>query len=111
MQITISGKQVELSDALRVYVEEQLGAATAKYFDHALVANITFGRARTFFTCDIHVHPGRNLDMHGTGEGATAHAACDAAVIHVAKQLRRYRRRVNEHRRDAANRERVEAVS
>jgi len=110
MQITIAGKQVELSDALRVHVTEQLEAASAKYFDHALVAHVTFGRARSFFTCDIHIHPGRHLEMHGAGEGATAHLACDAAVTHVAKQLRRYRRRVNEHGRDAANKERAEAV-
>ena len=105
MQITIAGKQVELSDALRTHVTQLLDAASAKYFDHALVANVTFGRSRSFFTCDIHIHPGRNLEMHGSGEADTAHLAADAAVAHVAKQLRRYRRRVNEHGRDAANRE------
>lgn len=110
MQITISGKQVELSDALRVYVTQQLETATGKYFDHALVANVTFGRARSFFTCDIQLHAGRNIDMRGTAEGDTANLACDAAVAHVAKQLRRYRRRVNEHHRDVANKERTEAV-
>ena len=106
MQITIAGKQVELSDALRVHVTQQLDAATGKYFDHALVATVTFGRARSFFTCDIHIHPGRNLEMRGAGEADTAHLACDAAVAHVAKQLRRYRRRVNEHGRDTANKDR-----
>lgn len=105
MQILISGKQVELSDALRVHVTEQLDSATGKYFDHALVAHVTFGRARSFFTCDIHIHPGRHLEMRGTGEASTAHLACDAAIAHAAKQLRRYRRRVNEHGRDAANRD------
>ena len=105
MQITISGKQVELSDALRVHVTEQLETAAAKYFDHALVAHVTFGRERSFFTCVIQIHPGRNLEMRGTGEAATAHLACDAAAAHVAKQLRRYRRRVNEHGRDAASKE------
>jgi len=105
MQIMISGKQVELSDALRVHVTELLDAATGKYFDHALTAHVTFGRSRSFFTCDIQIHPGRNLEMRGTGEATTAHLAADAAAAHVAKQLRRYRRRVNEHGRDAANRE------
>ena len=37
-------------------------------------------------------------------------AAFDDAAEHIAKRLRRYRRRVNEHARDSANRERPEAA-
>jgi ribosomal subunit interface protein len=109
MQITVSGKQVDLSDALRVRVAEQLEAIAGKYFDHALEAVVTFGRARSFFTCDVNVHAGRGLSLRGEGEAADAHAAFDDAAEHLAKRLRRYRRRVNEHARDLANRERPEA--
>jgi ribosomal subunit interface protein len=109
MQITVSGKQVELSDALRVRVAEQLDQITGKYFDHALEANVTFSRARSFFTCDINVHAGRGLMLRGEGEAADAHAAFDDAAEHIAKRLRRYRRRVNEHQRDLAHRDRPEA--
>lgn len=110
MQITVSGKQVELSDALRQRVEEQLDLITTKYFDHAQEANVTFGRARSFFTCDINVHAGRGLTLRGEGEAADAHSAFDDAAEHIAKRLRRYRRRVNEHARDLANRARPEAA-
>src|SRR5271168_5511837 len=34
MQITVSGKQVEMSDALRTRVAEQLEGVAGKYFDH-----------------------------------------------------------------------------
>ena len=74
MQITVSGKQVDLSDALRTRVAEQLEAIAGKYFDHALEAHVTFGRARSFFTCDINVHAGRGLTLRGEGEAADAHA-------------------------------------
>jgi len=110
MRITVSGKQVELSDALRVHVDQNLANIAAKYFDHAQQAKVTFGRSRSFFTCDIHIHPGRELDMLGSGQADTAHAAFDAAATHVGKQLRRFRRRMNEHGRDLANRERTEAA-
>jgi ribosomal subunit interface protein len=102
MQITVSGKQVDLSDALRTRVATQLDTIAAKYFDHALEAHVTFSRARSFFTCDINVHAGRGLTLRGEGEAADAHAAFDDAAEHIAKRLRRYRRRVNEHARDAA---------
>jgi ribosomal subunit interface protein len=108
MQITVSGKQVELSDALRTRVAEQLDLIAGKYFDHAQEANVTFSRARSFFTCDINVHAGRGLTLRGEGEAADAHSAFDDAAEHIAKRLRRYRRRVNEHARDLANRARPE---
>lgn len=109
MQITVSGKQVDLSDALRVRVEQHLDLIAGKYFDHALEANVTFSRARSFFTCDINVHAGRGLTLRGEGEAADAHSAFDDAAEHIAKRLRRYRRRVNEHARDLAHRARPEA--
>ncbi len=110
MQITVSGKQVDLSDALRTRVSDHLDVIASKYFDHALEAQVTFGRARSFFTCDISVHAGRGLTLRGEGEAADANTAFDDAAEHIAKRLRRYRRRVNEHARDSANRERPEAA-
>ena len=108
MQITVSGKQVDMSDALRARVAEHLDQIASKYFDHALEAQVTFSRARSFFTCDINVHAGRGLTLRGEGEAADANSAFDDAAEHIAKRLRRYRRRVNEHARDLANRERPE---
>ncbi len=110
MQITVSGKQVDLSEALRVRVSDQLDTIAGKYFDHALEANVTFSRARSFFTCDINVHAGRGLTVRGEGEAADANAAFDDAAEHIAKRLRRYRRRVNDHARDTASREAPQAA-
>jgi len=109
MHITVSGKQVELSDALRTRVSQALDTIAGKYFDHALEAHVTFSRARSFFTCDINVHAGPGLMLRGEGEAADANAAFDDAAEHIAKRLRRYRRRVNDHARDQANRERPQA--
>jgi len=105
MHITVSGKQLELSDALRHRVWTMLDTISRKYFGNALEANVTFSRARSFFTCDINMHAGRGLTLRGEGEAADANAAFDDAAEHIAKRLRRYRRRVNEHARDLANRE------
>src|ERR1700753_1072869 len=110
MQITVAGKQVDLSDALRTRVSTQMDTIAGKYFDHALEAHVTFSRARSFFTCDIHVHAGRGLQLRGEGEAADANTAFDDAAEHIAKRLRRYRRRVNDHARDLAHRARPEAA-
>jgi ribosomal subunit interface protein len=106
MQINVSGKQVDLSDALRTRVASSLDVIAAKYFDHAMEAHVTFGRARSFFTCDINMHAGRGLTLRGEGEAGDANSAFDDAAEHIATRLRRYRKRVNDHHRSLAGRER-----
>jgi ribosomal subunit interface protein len=111
MHITVAGKQVETGEALQAHVREGLGNIARKYFDHALEANVTFRRDAKghAFVCDINLKAGRNLFMRGEGEGTDARRAFEEASEHVAKRLRRYRRRVNEHARSvAADRERPE---
>ena len=110
MQITVSGKQLDLSDALCTRVSAHLENIATKYFGHAQEAQVTFSRARSFFTCDINLHAGRGLRLRGEGEALDANTAFDDAAEHIAKRLRRYRRRVNEHARDLANRARPEAA-
>ncbi len=110
MQINVSGKQVDLSDSLRTRVALSLDGITSKYFDQAMEANVTFGRARSFFTCDINVHAGRGLTLRGEGEAGDANAAFDDAAEHIATRLRRYRRRVNEHHRAPASRDKPQAA-
>ncbi|MCO6418485.1 ribosome-associated translation inhibitor RaiA [Siccirubricoccus sp. KC 17139] len=115
MHITVAGKQVETGEALQQRVREGLESIARKYFDHALEANVTFrrdakGKLAAFFACDINLKAGRNLFMRGEGEGTDAHRAFEVAANHVAKRLRRYRRRVNEHARSFAE-ERDAAVA
>jgi ribosomal subunit interface protein len=107
MHITVAGKQVDTGEALRVHVQDGLAAISRKYFDHALEANVTFrrdhkARPGSAFCCDINLKAGRNLFMRGEGEGPDAHRAFDVAAEHLAKRLRRYRRRVNDHARSLA---------
>lgn len=104
MHITVAGKQIETGEALKTHVREGLSAVARKYFDHALEANVTFRRdgKGALFVCDINLKAGRNLFMRAEGEGADAHRAFEEAAEHLAKRLRRYRRRVNEHARRLA---------
>ncbi|NHN83069.1 ribosome-associated translation inhibitor RaiA [Acetobacter musti] len=102
MQIHVSGKQIDLSDALKHRVTTHLDTIAERYFDQAMEANVTFSRARSFFTCDINVHAGRGLTLRGEGEAADAPTAFDDAAEHIARRLRRYRRRVRSHSRATA---------
>ena len=108
MQISVANSQIDLSDALRMRVTHHLDTIAERYFGRALEANVCFGRARSFFTCDINVQAGRGLVVRGEGEGADAHGSFDDAAEHIARRLRRYRRRVNDHAKALARRGRPE---
>lgn len=105
MHIQVSGKQVDLSSALKHRVNAHLGTLAERYFDKGLEAQVTFSRARSFFTCDINVRAGRGLILRGEGEASDANAAFDDAAEHIAKRLRRYHRRVTTHSRTAPRQE------
>lgn len=104
MHITVAGKQVDTGEALQAHVRDGLALIARKYFDHALEANVTFSRDAKghAFGCDINLKAGRDVFMRGEGEGSDARRAFEEAADHIAKRLRRYRRRVNDHARGVA---------
>ncbi|MCW5745733.1 MAG: ribosome-associated translation inhibitor RaiA [Alphaproteobacteria bacterium] len=97
MNLTISGKQIDIGEALSGHVQRSLDAAVSKYFDGALEGTVTFSRHAHEFRVDISVHVGRNIMAQSHGLAADAYLAFDAACDHVAKRLRRHKRRLRDH--------------
>ncbi|MBT4906590.1 MAG: ribosome-associated translation inhibitor RaiA [Rhodospirillaceae bacterium] len=111
MQVMVTGKQLNVGDALRSHVETQLSDAVSKYFEHAIEASVVFspqGKGKQVRS-DISVHVGRNIQMQGHAESNGAQAAFDAAMERIAKRLRRYKRRLRDHRKAASDAAAVEA--
>ncbi|MGE0746095.1 MAG: ribosome-associated translation inhibitor RaiA [Rhodospirillales bacterium] len=97
MQITVTGKQIDVGEALRQHAEERLGEVVAKYFDHGIDANVVLSRVAHLFRADLSVHVGRNILVQSHGEAETAYPAFDVACDRIAKRLRRYKRRLRDH--------------
>jgi len=97
MHVTVKGKQIEVGDALRDHVESALIASVSKYFSNPLESQIVFTREAHLFRADVSVHVGRSILVQGQGLAADAYAAGDAAIEHVAKRLRRHKRRLRDH--------------
>jgi len=97
MEISVKGKNLNVGDALREYVVKNLTADVKKYFDRALYATVIFSREAHLNRAEITVHAGRGLVMQGGGAADEIHAAFDGALDRIAKQLRRYKRRLRDH--------------
>lgn len=97
MNLTVSGKQIDIGDALRGHVRRVLDAAVGKYFEGALEGNVTFSRHAHEIRADISVHVGRNIMAQSHASAGDPYLAFETACDHVAKRLRRHKRRLRDH--------------
>jgi len=97
MHIRITGKQLQVGEALPQHVRERLSAAVGKHFERDAEANVTFAKERTGFRADCMVHLSSGMRMQAHGTGPDAHKAFDMALDHLEKRVRRYARRLKNH--------------
>jgi ribosomal subunit interface protein len=97
MQLTVTGKQVEVGNALRRHVEAALQALLGKYFGSAIEAHVVFARDAHLIRAEISLHIGRGIVVNSHASTSDHYIAFDAAAERLAKQLRRYKRRLRDH--------------
>ena len=97
MNLSVSGQQIEIGEALSAHARQALPAAVAKYFDDAIDGQVHFSREAWLFRADIVVHVGRNITMQSHAAAVDPYGAFDAACEHLAKRLRRHKRRLRDH--------------
>lgn len=97
MEIRISGKQIDVGDALSTHVKDNMIAAVAKYFDRPVNATVVFSRRGHEFKCDSSVHLSTGLTAQSHAVSGEIYSAFDQATDKIEKQLRRYKRRLKDH--------------
>jgi len=97
MHIKVSGKHIDVGDALRAHVEESILSSVAKYFDRPVDAHVVFSRRGHEFACDSSVHLATGLTAQARAVSSEIYAAFDQATDRIEKQLRRYKRRLKDH--------------
>jgi ribosomal subunit interface protein len=105
MQVQVTGKQVDVGDALRTRVADELSNSIGKYFDRGGGADVVVSREGHSFKvdCAVTLASGQQLTTHGLG--GDAHMACDAAIAKMAKRIRRYKQRLKDHHLQALARQ------
>ena len=94
MTLQVTGKNIEVGESFKTYVEEKLDAAIEKYVGQHLAAHVRVEKERGRFHTDCSVRLRSGLMLEAAGEGADAYASADAAFEHLEKRLRRYKRRL-----------------
>lgn len=97
MQIQITGRHMELGEALRGRIEEGLEAAVSKYFNRTGEANVFVSQQGPFVEVDCNVHLPSGIVLQSTGKADDPYAALEVSLDKMEKRVRRYKRRLKDH--------------
>lgn len=100
MRYTISGKQIDVGEALSTHVETELSATLGKYSQRPTDATVTFSKDAHQFLCDAVVHLSTGLNVQARATANEIYAAFEGCREKMDKQLRRYKRRLKDHQKD-----------
>jgi ribosomal subunit interface protein len=101
MQMEIKGKGMDIGNALREYIDEHIQAILEKYFGEADDGHIAITKEGSFYKCDIQVHVNKRVMVQAQGQGSDVYACVDEALDHIAKRLRRNKRKLKNHHQQA----------
>jgi ribosomal subunit interface protein len=100
MPFRVSGKNLDLGEALRERINARIAQAVSKYFDGGYSGHVTIAKDGFGFRTECAIHLDSKITLHSEGMASDAYASADQAALRIEKRLRRYHRRLKEHRHE-----------
>lgn len=97
MSLRVSGKNINIGEALRTHVTDRLSAAAAKYFDGKVSGHVTIAPEGSGFRADCSLHLTSGIVLQSDGRAQEPYASFDQAADRIEKRLRRYKSRLKDH--------------
>jgi ribosomal subunit interface protein len=104
LDIRVSGHRVDADESLRDTATTRISEMADKYFARAIGANVTFGRGpNNDFTCAILAPVANGVVLKASHQASIAKDAFTGAADRIEKQLRRYVKRIRDHKPAMSN--------
>src|SRR5580700_5622141 len=103
MPFRVSGKNIDIGEALRARVNARLVEALGKYFDGGYSGHVTVGKDGFGFRTECAIHLDSGVTLEAEALAADAYASADQAAVRIEKRLRRYKRRLKGHQTARGN--------
>ena len=97
MRYQISGKQIDVGEALQTHVKAELGEVVEKYAQRPTECVVVFSRSAHEYVCEAVIHLSTGLTAQAKGHATEIYAAFESCREKMDKQLRRYKRRIRNH--------------
>ena len=99
MALRISGKNVDIGQALRSRIDDTVSGTVRKYYGGGFSGQVTVSKSGRLFETDCALHLDTGMVFEARGTDSDAHLSFDQAAERLDKRLRRYKRRLKEHKR------------
>src|SRR5262245_16922746 len=97
MPFRVSGKNIEVGEALRERISARVLEALEKYFDGGFSGHVTVGKEAFGFNTECVVHLDSGISLRADSMAADAYLSADQAAEKLEKRLRRYHGRLKDH--------------
>jgi ribosomal subunit interface protein len=96
MPFRVSGKNIDIGEALRIRITQRIAEATTKYFDGGYSGHVTVSKEGFGFRTECTIHLDSGITLEAEALAADAYASADQAAYRIEKRLRRYKRRLRD---------------
>ncbi len=103
MTLRVSGKNMDVGDALRSKAEGHFDSVIKKYFDGGYTGHLPLEPEGSGFCADCIVHLDSGVVLQARAYGGDAISAYEILTETIEKRLRRYNRKLKQHRHHNAN--------
>ncbi|MBV0913582.1 ribosome hibernation-promoting factor, HPF/YfiA family [Anianabacter salinae] len=100
MRYQVTGKQIDIGEALQTHVVTELGGIVEKYAGRPTDANVIFSKHAHEYACETIVHLSTGMTAQAMGRAPEIYAAFESCAEKMDKQLRRYKRRLKDHHKE-----------
>ena len=97
MSFRVSGKNIEIGEAIRERIGARILEALEKYFDGGFSGHATVGKEAFGFHTECVVHLDSGIVLRADSMAADAYLSADQAADNLEKRLRRYHRRLKDY--------------
>jgi len=99
VDVHVADHQVDTGESIKEHAIQRIEEITEKYYARSVGANVTFGKGpQNDFTCDIVAPVAQGVVLKASHRAPTAQVAFECAADKIEKQLRRYTKRLKEHK-------------
>ncbi len=96
MPLRVSGKNINIGEALREHVAQRLDAAVGKYFDGRAKGHVTLEPEGSGYRTDCTLHLNSGITLQAEGRAQEPYASFDQAAERIEARLRRYKRKLKD---------------
>jgi putative sigma-54 modulation protein len=97
MQVSVTFRQIDASDALKLYAEERLGKIR-KYLPDPIAVNVVLSTERHHHRVDVNLQLHNGFTIAGHESSENMYSSIDLVTQKIERQVKRYKDKLREHR-------------